>query len=446
MGFRGRVPGFIRAAAAAIVALSWLCSTGPAGAGAQKADPREVLLTWNHMILQLTRHTPTYSPPVASRTYAYLGIAAYEAVASGSDKLQTLAGQINGLTPGPKREAGAAYDEGVILEAAMSAVIKKMFENTGPTGQRAFDAQQKKLRDKITDDVPAEVVSRSEAYGSSVADHILAWAKDDGGATVVNMGFPPDYKLIQGPSHWVPTNAIVQQQTPLLPEWGKNRTFAMPSGTACAAPPPLAYSEDPSSTFYAQAKEVFDTKNNLTPEQTAVARFWSDDPMLSWTPPGHWISITTQILKRDDVSLEKSVDILARVSIAEADAFIGCWDTKFKYDLVRPVTYIRRVIDPKWETLINTPPFPEYTSGHSVASAAAATVLTSFFGDNFAFGDETGTPDGLAPRNFGSFNEAAEQAAMSRLYGGIHYRAAIEQGLAQGRCIGGFAVALKTKK
>jgi hypothetical protein len=168
--------------------------------------------------------------------------------------------------------------------------------------------------------------------------------------------------------------------------------------------------------------------------------------MLSWTPPGHWMSILSQVLLRDDVPLEESVDILARLGIAEADAFIGCWHTKYEYDLVRPVTYIRRVIDPKWETLINTPPFPEYTSGHSVASGAAATVLTAFFGENFAFDDVTGSADGLKPRKFAGFWDAANQAGISRLYGGIHYRAAIDNGLEQGRCIGVHAVALKTKR
>ena len=446
MRIRVQLLGVARRVMPVVLVLAWLASLAPAAAQSDKVDPREVLLAWNYMVLQLTRHTPTYTPPVASRTYVYLGVTAYEAVASGSANLQSLAGQLRGLTPAAPRDAGATYDEGIVLEAAMSAVIKKMFENTGPTGQRAYDALRGKLEEKTELGVAPDVVARSKAYGASVAAHILDWAQNDGGATVVNMGFPPDYKLIPGPAHWVPTNAIVQQQTPLLPEWGNNRTFAIPSGKECAPPPAIAYSEDPSSDFYKEAKEVYDTKNSLTPDQAAIGRFWSDDPMLSWTPPGHWMWILTQVLKRDSVPLEASVDILARVSVAEADSFIGCWDTKYEYDLVRPLTYIRRVIDPKWETLINTPPFPEYTSGHSVASAAAATVLTAFFGENFAFDDDTGSPDGLKPRKFTSFWEAANQAGISRLYGGIHFRAAIVHGLEQGRCIGAYAVALKTKR
>jgi hypothetical protein len=435
----GKRQGIVALAIAAVAAWTPLAvAAGP--------TPVEVERTWTNMVLLLTRHTPTYSPPVASRTFAYLSVAAYEAVAAGSDDLQSLAGQLHGLTAGPQRDQGAAYDEAIVLEATMAPIIKAMFENTGPTGQRAFAAQEEKLRVATEEDVPADVVERSAKFGASIAAHILDWAKDDGGAVVENMGFPLDYKLTPGPSHWVPTNNVVQQQVPLLPEWGKVRPFAMPKDLDCKVPPTLEYSEDPNSAFYKEAKEVYDTRNNLTPDQTANARFWSDDPMLSSTPPGHWISIALQVLERDHAPLEKSADILMRVSVAEADAFIGCWQTKFLYDLVRPLTYIRRVIDPKWETLISTPPFPEYTSGHSVSSAAAALVLTSILGDNVAFEDHTGDRDGLPGRKFTSFWDAAEQAGISRLYGGIHYRAAIEVGLAQGRCIGAYAVNLKTWK
>ncbi len=431
----------------AAIAAAGLLSLAPVAAFANPS-PQEVQLTWTNMVLLLTRHTPTYTPPVASRTFAYLSIAAYEAVAAGSSDLQSVAGQLTGLTAGPQREAGATYDEAIVLNATMSAVIKTMFENTGPTGQRAYEAQVEKLTADTEAGVAADVVKRSEDFGAAEAAHILDWAKDDGGATIVNMGFPypQDYKLNPAPGHWQPTSKIVQQQTPLLPKWGENRPFAMPKDLDCKVPPGLPYSEDPGSEFYKQAKEVYDTVNSLTPEQAAIARFWADDPMLSWTPPGHWISIVMQILQRDNIPLEKASDTLMRVAVAEADAFIGCWQVKYTYDTIRPLTYINKVIDPKWQTLINTPAFPEYDSGHSVSSAAAATVLTAIYGDNFAFEDDTGSRDNLAPHNFKSFWEAAQQAGISRLYGGIHFRAAIENGLAQGRCIAAYAVGLKTWK
>ena len=145
-------------------------------------------------------------------------------------------------------------------------------------------------------------------------------------------------------------------------------------------------------------------------------------------------------------SLDDTVDLLARMGVAMSDAFVGCWHEKYVHNLVRPITYIRKHIDPKWEPLLNTPPFPEYPSGHSVVSGAMGTVMTAFFGDNYAFEDKTGSPDGRNPRHYKSFNEAADEAGISRLYGGIHFRAAIEDGLAQGRCIGDHAVALKTRR
>jgi hypothetical protein len=243
----------------------------------------------------------------------------------------------------------------------------------------------------------------------------------------------------------VPTSAIRQQQAPLLPAWGENRSFAMPDGASCPLPPPPDYSEDPASAFHREAMEVYDTTLNLTPEQEVIARFWSDDPMLSPTPPGHWISITLDILAQEKAGLDRSADLLMRLGIAMADAFIGCWNAKFQYDLLRPVTYIKRVIDPAWEPLLITPPFPEYPSGHSTQSGAAAAVLTSFYGDDFRFTDRTHERDGLAPRHFSSFDAAAREAGISRLYGGIHFRSAIDRGLEQGRCIGAHTVALRTR-
>ena len=431
---------------AAVLALMCFGALGAATAQANAAKAEEVLHTWYNLGLELVWHTPTYSPPVASRSFAYLGATAFEAVATGSDELQSLAGQLHGLKPGPQREPGKTYDEAVVMQAAMAFAVQHFFENTGPSGQNAMLKLEAKLKEKVSTDVPADVLTRSEAHGRAVAEHILAWSQDDGGAVIETLGFPQDYELPKGPSHWVPTSLVALQQKPLLPKWGKNRTFAMPKGTSCALPSHPEYSEDKTSQFYKEALEVYEAKQNLTPERRAIARFWADDAMLSMTPPGHWISIALQIMDRDKVGLDKNVDTLARLGVAVADGFIGCWQAKYQYDLIRPISYIRRVVDPKWEPLLNTPPFPEYPSGHSTQSGAAAAVLTNLFGENFAFEDKTGSHAGLAPRNFASFNAAADDAGISRLYGGIHFRAAIERGLEQGRCIGAFTNALRTRR
>ncbi|MDH4413868.1 MAG: vanadium-dependent haloperoxidase [Rhizobium sp.] len=416
----------------------------PAHAGSVGAD--KVMRDWYRLILELVRHTPTYSPPVASRAFGYLGVTAYEAIASGDTPLTSLAGQLNGFTPVPQRDKSVAYDEAVVMQAALSSAAREFFGNTGPTGQRALKRMTEKLANEVSDGLAPDLVARSKAYGESVTAHILAWSMSDGGAKVENMGFPLEFALNKGPSNWVPTSLINQQQKPLLPKWGENRPFAMQTGNGCPLPPPPAYSEEKGSDFYAEALEVYEAVKNLTPEQRAIARFWSDDPMLSPTPPGHWIVIALKVLDERKASAAEHSDLLARLGITLADAFIGCWHSKFEYDLLRPVTYIKRVIDPKWEPILITPPFPEYPSGHSTQSGAAATVLTAFFGENFAFTDNTHEKDNLPNRSFKSFWDAANEAGISRLYGGIHFRAAIDRGLDQGRCIGEHAVALKTRR
>lgn len=431
-------------AVGAVVLLGWFTAFA-ANAAAARPEAGVALRNWYGLALELVRHTATYSPGVASRAFAYMGITAFEATASGAPALVSLAGQVHGLEAVPQRNPGETYDEAVVVNAAMAALVENLFNNTGPTGQRSISAAMKKWDGLAAAGVPADVVERSVAYGRAVAAHIHDWSLDDGGATITNMGFPLAYDLPKGDGKWVPTSLVAQQQLPLLPDWGSNRTFAMPVGSTCGLPPPLPFSVEPASDFYKEAEEVYTTGKSLTPEQKATARFWSDDPMLSTTPPGHWISIALQVMERQQLSLEDSVDLMARLGIAQADAFIGCWYDKYEYDLIRPISYIKQHIDKSWEPILITPPFPEYPSGHSTASGAAATVLTAFFGDSFAFEDKTGSRDSLKPRDFTSFWAAADEAGFSRLLGGIHFRAAIERGLEQGRCIGAYAVALKTR-
>jgi len=425
--------GFLMLSAAALAPF-------PAFAATNAGD---ILFNWYRLILELVRHTATYSPPVASRAFAYLGITAYEALASGNPDRVSLAGQVNELTPVPMRDG--MMDDAAVMQGALVDAVRNFFGNTGPTGQRAMDAMQRQL-DKTLAAIDPDTLARSLAYGKAVADHILAWSQTDGGAVIENMGFPDGYKLTDGPAHWVPTSKIALQQAPLLPNWGSNRTFAMASGQTCMLDAPPEYSEDPASQFYQEAMEVVTVTKVLTPEQKTIAKFWSDDPMLSPTPPGHWISIAMQIIERDAMDGMRSADLLARLGITLADAFIGCWAAKMKYDLLRPVTYINRVIDKKWAPMLITPPFPEYPSGHSTQSGAAAAVLTAFFGAGFAFSDATHVDDGIPARDFPDFWAAAQEAGISRMYGGIHFRAAIDRGLEQGRCIGASAAALRTVK
>jgi PAP2 superfamily len=426
------------------LSLPLLVAARPALAADRGELCQRVLLTWHKLILELVRHTATYTPPVAARGFAYIGVTAHEALASGNPGLRSLAGQLTDLFPLPVQPAGE-HDAAAVLSEALATVVQALFGNTGPTGLRAMRAMAEKLGEMTADGIAADVVARSRSAGSAVAGHILAWAQGDGGAVIGNLGFPRDYAPGTRPQDWVPTSLVRLQQAPLLPDWGRNRPFAMPTVASCGIAAHPDYDEAPGSAFHNAAVEVAEIGRSLTDEQKRIARFWSDDPMLSPTPAGHWISILTGIAERDGLSAETTAAALAKMGVAQADAFIACWATKFRFNLLRPVTYIKRHIDPKWEPLLITPPFPEYPSGHSTQSGAASVVLTSIFGEDFAFDDATHVDDGLPVRSFPSFKAAAEEAALSRLYGGIHYRFGNEMGLEQGRCVGAFAAALRTE-
>lgn len=409
----------------------------------ESPEPEDVLQNWYRLMLALVRHTATYSPPVAARAFAYVGIAAYEAVASGQESLQTLVGQLRDMPEIPARTL-EEYDEAIVLHGVMANALMHFFSNTGPSGKRAISLLNDRLGAKLAANKSPTVVSRSLAYGVMLENIIHEWSLSDGGDSVVNMGFPAEYLPEEGPENWVPTSNIVLQQAPLLPDWGNNRTFVLASASACQIPPPPSYSEHPESAFYQEAIEVYETSRTLTSEQADIARFWSDDPMLSPTPPGHWVAITLEIIQHQNMTISESVNALSRLGIGMSDAFIACWHSKYTYNLVRPVTYINRIIDPAWQTLVDTPPFPEYPSGHSTQSGAAAAVLTGIFGDQVSFVDRTHEDENLPARSFNNFTAAAEEAALSRLYGGIHFRSAIERGLEQGRCVAEHVNQLKT--
>jgi hypothetical protein len=414
-------------------------ATGRSGTARYDA---EVATAWFDLALELTRTTAGFSPPVASRAFGYLGLTLYESVVGGMPKHQSLEGQLNGLVGLP--EVRGPHHWPTVANAALAAMARELY--AGSTAQAAQNLA-------AIDDLEQEIARRlgrghrgstgSAALGRAIAGVIAKWARGDGGHEGHLRNFPADYVHPVAPGLWEPTPPGFQRA--LQPFWDANRPFAASSASWCNPGPPPPYSEEPGSAFHAEAFEVYETVENLTPEQLEIARFWSDDPGITSTPPGHSISILTQVLQQQRSRLDVAAEGYARVGMAVADAFISCWWSKYRYNLVRPITYVHDVIDPDWTLPLNTPPFPEYTSGHSVQSGAMAEVMTALFGD-LAFTDATHVDRGFAPRSFDSFYEAANEAAISRLYGGIHYRAAIERGVAQGRCVGAEVNALQFRK
>lgn len=398
---------------------------------------------WSNLQLELVQKTSGFTPPVAARAFGYTGVALYQALLSGMPNANSLEGQLNGLDDGalPDPEGGQEYHWPTVANAALSQITAQLFANATDEMKAKMAALEAQYASPTG--VDAAVVTRSSTYGKAVADAVFEWSKTDGGHEGYSKNFPTTYTPPSGEGLWVPTprKGGAAAQSALQPYWGNNRPFVLTPGnpndlTDPGAPP--AYSVDPSSTFYGEANEVYETVKGLNSEQMEIAAFWSDDPGTTCTPPGHSMSILTQCLSLENKKLDFAALAYAQVGIAVSDAFLACWESKYRYNLVRPLTYITNVIDPTFgadDLPLNTPPFPEYTSGHSVQSGAAAEVLTNLMGNAFAFTDHTHDARTLPSRQFSSFYAAADEAAISRLYGGIHYRAAIERGVDQGKAV-----------
>jgi hypothetical protein len=262
--------------------------------------------------------------------------------------------------------------------------------------------------------------------------------------------FSVDY---DSPSRWQPTPPDYMDG--IEPHWSKIRPFVLNSASQFQPEPPPAFSMVPESDFYQELMEVYEVvkeiqENEAEDERREIAKFWDCNHYVSThkghvmfalkkiSPGAHWIGITKIVSRNINADFPTTVAAYAKVSIAIADAFISCWDEKYRSNLIRPETIINKVLDENWYPLLQTPPFPEYTSGHSVVSGAASVILTDFFGDNIAFDDDTELPYDLPIRSYQSFHQAAEEAAISRMYGGIHYRKAIDEGLLQGQNVGNY--------
>jgi hypothetical protein len=383
-----------------------------------------------------------FSPPVASRIYSYASIAAYEAMLPEHPEYASLAGQIRGLEAAPKPEEGKVYNHAVAGVHAFLTVGRALIFS-----EDKMEAYQQQLYAQFEQALDDDVYENSMAYGKQVADHIMAWADKD---MYKQSRTFPKFTVKDEPGRWQPTPPDYMDG--IEPHWSAIRPLLIDSAQQFRPAPPTAFSLDEGSQFYKEMMEVYETGVNLTDEQEEIAKFWDCNPYVSHhqghvmfatkkiTPGGHWIGIAAIASRQSGADLMQSVEAYTFTSVALMDGFISCWDEKYRSSLIRPETVINQHVDPDWAPLLQTPPFPEYTSGHSVISASAATALTHLYGENFAFLDTTEVMYGLPAREFSSFKQASEEAAISRLYGGIHYMPACSVGVIQGRKVGSFVV------
>ena len=431
--------------------------------------------------------------PVASRISAYTSIAIFEGYASDSrTSLRSLSAQLNGLRALPKPLQPRALDGATVAAEAVRVVLDSLMRDGSPATRRTLDSlAEAQVVQRAKAGVATSDVEASRRHGRLIAAALLAWAATDSfyatrGRTWTVSGHRGEWVNTANVSQFVPqtlsgesdlvqfsnpevhtdaenvtakgtfvnrpksqgptTLPVFNPTRPTEPHWGHLRPFVLVTGDECAPPPPPQYSEAPGSAFYRMGKQFHDTVRALTPAQRGTALFWADNPVATGTPGFHWVSVLSQMVSRRQLTADQSAELYALTSIGIADAFISCWREKYRSMVVRPETWVRRVLDPAFTTVIATPPFPEYTSGHSAQSAAAVNVMISALGDTIPFVDSTQVDIGQAPREFASFSAALSEVAVSRMYAGVHYFPAVEEGLTQGRCVAKRVLTLITRR
>lgn len=384
-----------------------------------------------------------FPPVIASRNYAYANIAAYECVAAGDSNYQSLSGQLRQLPPMPKPQA-QPLDYHL---AALLAFLKVGNAVTFPEGI-LMDYYDEMKNQADNAGMPEDILDNSIAFSDTISATIMKWSKGDNYAQTRSA---EKYSITNVEGRWVPTPPAYGHA--LEPHWCDIRPMVLDSAAECRpALPPKYDIKNTEGVFYKELMEVKNTGDSLTDEQKHIADFFDDNPFKlnvsghlmfatkKFSPPGHWMNIVGIAAQKSGADFNKTVAAYTETAIALFDGFIGCWKIKFETNMIRPETVINKYIDPDWKPYLQTPPFPSYVSGHSVISAAAAEVMTHFFGENFSYTDTSNLEFGIANRSFKSFHDAAMEASWSRLYGGIHYRSDLVEGNIMGKQIGELVV------
>ena len=446
-----RWAGLVVMTLTALVPSHAIAQTTPSTSPATSAYSASVATEWFQLALLLTQQTPGFSPPVAARAFAYLGLTLYESTVPGMPQNISLAGQLNELSSLPLAQPDEPLHWPTVANASLATMTRMMFPSATAENKARIDLLERSLPLKLSADFDAsavsqEVTNRSQTFGKLMAMAIMTWARTDGGHEAWGplKRSQQNYVPPSGAGQWAATPPAFAPA--LLPWWGEVRPFVLKTPDECKAPPPPGFSEDATSSFYKDAIEVHKISNQATPEQRQFGLYWTDDPLKTPTPAGHWVFIATDMLKARKSTLTDAAQLYAKLNLAMADAFIAAWHAKYATNVMRPVTYIQLGIDSNWvPSLMHTPPFPEYPSGHSVQSSAAAAVMAQTFGANTPFTDNTHNDRGWGPRTFKSFQAAADEAALSRLYAGIHFRFGITGGQVQGACVAQKVLGLRLK-
>jgi hypothetical protein len=407
----------------------------------KQLDAVDVLINNEDQLTQIIIYD-VFTPPVASRIYVYSSIAAYEAIRH-LDGSPSISEKLNGFDKMPLPDTTKKYD----YTLAASEAFFKVARNVKVFSVDSLKAYEKSIYDHYKANLDEATYNASLAFGDTIAAVVLKRAKTDG--YFISRG-KKKYLGSNTPGQWRPTPPDYLDGVEWC--WNTMKPMVLDSASQFAPARPPKYDTKPGTPFYTLVKEVYDINKNLTPEQKLIAKYWDDNPFViehsghmafgtkKITPGGHWMGIAAQIIKQEKASPVKAAQTFALTSIALFDGFISCWDEKYRSSYVRPVTVIKEILDKDWMPLLQTPPFPEYTSGHSTITASAATVLTKLYRDNLVFEDSSDYRYIGLKRKFTSLSAAAEECSMSRVYGGIHYTISVNTGAEMGKQVGGLVI------
>lgn len=423
----------------ALILLLNSCNSNPPAA---PIDEAEVLHQNQDQLTQVIIYD-VFTPPVASRIYVYSSLASYEAIRYSDPAAPSIAAKLHGFKPMPEPVKGQTYNYSLAATTAFFTVVKKV---------KVFSVDSlKKYEDELYGRYKAsmneETYKRSVALGDTIGKVVLQRALTDG---YLQSRGKSKYLGSEEAGKWRPTPPDYLDGVEWC--WNTMKPMVLDSASQFMPARPPVFSKDSNSAFYKFAKEVYDINKGLTEEQKTIAKYWDDNPFVlehaghmmfgnkKITPGGHWMGIAAIAARQTKATPLKVAETYALTSIALYDAFIACWDEKYRSNVIRPVTVINEWWNPGWSPFLQTPPFPEYTSGHSTITSSAATVLETLYGDNFAFQDTSDLRYIGMQRHFDSFRQAADEASISRVYGGIHYRSGTDAGVVQGKKVGGLIV------
>jgi hypothetical protein len=411
------------------------CSTKDTDPKLTNKDIEKVLEQMTQLMIQ-----DVSNPPLAARFYSYACISGYTVLALNDSTIVPLKGVFNEFPDVTKPLDSGHYSYELSAILAMTGTAKKM----QPSGKQ-FNVFENKFLDSCRKlGISEETIAHSQSYANQIVKQVMPYAKKDRYNRISNY---PRYTPLNTEGSWYPTPPAFF--SPVEPYFNTVRPFLIDSAAAFRSAPPIPYSKDKNSPFFKLLMgNYIDGGSGLSAEHKEIAAFWDCNPfalkneghlligLKKISPGAHWVGITGIACRKAKVDFSKTLQIHTIVAAGLMDSFISCWDEKYRSNRIRPETAIRNLIDPNWKPMLQTPPFPEYMSGHSHISSTTATILTYFFGDNFSYTDDVENKYGLKSRKFASFKKASEEAAISRYWGGIHFKDGIENGVKVGVKIG----------